>query len=397
MVLSRREDDRPPVPLTAQQGRGRIRVLQLADLVNRDDFIDVIVEHADRERFDVRVATFGVPSNIADPGYAARGVEVMDLAVDRGRRSYPAALRRLVRYLLRQRIDIVHTHHFDPAVLGWLATRLPSTRLVVGRHYSDSIYLATSGAKRWAHLFVERRTYHSASAVVVPSKMIAGMVARAGVPAPRVHIVPYAFASQKYDAATGTGMKGWREQLGLPASAFIVGTFGHLHPGKGHRYLLEAIGQVRAEVPHLLWLVVGDGGERDALERTAERTGLREHVRFTGWRDDAMALMAGVDIVVQPSLSEAFSSVMGEAMRLSRPLVISDVSGATDVIVHGETGLIVPKRDPGALADAIRRLVADRTLRNTLGKNGHEFVTTRLTTEQVIPQYESVYEAVLNS
>lgn len=373
---------------------GRIRVLQLADLVNRHDFIDVIVEHADRERFDIRVATFGIPSNIADPCFAARGVEAVDLGAHRGRRTYPGALRRLVEYVRREQVDVVHTHHFDPAVLGWLVSRLSSTKLVVGRHYSDAIYLSTSGAKRWAHLFLERRTHRSAAAVIVPSRMIAELATATGAEVSHMHVVPYAFMAPKFAELASADALDQRERLGLPGSAFIVGTFARLYRDKGHRYLLDAMRELISELPDLLWLVVGDGAERVPLEQAVDRAGLRQHVRFTGWRSDAVALMAHVDIVVQPTLQEAFSSVMGEAMWLRRPLVITDVSGATDIVVDGKNGLIVCKRDPLALADAIRRLFADATLRRTLGENGHAYVTTELIPERVVPRYEQIYEAV---
>ncbi len=395
MVLCRCPNgDRVAVIATEERRHGRLRVVQLADLVNRHDFIDVIVEHADRTRFDMRVATFGLPSNIADPGFAGRGVDAVDLGAGRGRRSYPAALGRLVEYVRRERIDVMHTHHFDPAVLGWLATRMSSTRLVVGRHYSDAILLATTGPKRRAHLFLERRTQRAAVAVIVPSRMIAQLVISAGVAARRVHIVPYAFVPQKFAACSSPDGLEERERLGLPASACVVGTFARLYRDKGHRYLLDAIGQLVGDVPDLVWLVVGDGAERSSLEKAIERTGLGPHVRLIGWRTDAMAVMSAVDVVVQPTLQEAFSSVMGEAMWLRRPLVITDVSGATDIVVDGENGLIVPKRDADALAKAIRRLVADAALRRSLGDRGHQLVTTELTAARVVPQYERIYEAV---
>ncbi|MBA3286420.1 MAG: glycosyltransferase family 4 protein [Acidimicrobiia bacterium] len=372
-----------------------MRVVQLADVVNRHDFIDVIVDHLDADAFDVRVATFGVPSNIADPGFAGRGVETINIHAEVGRRSYPGALFRLRSYLTRERIDVVHCHHFDPALLAWMATRLAPTRLVVGRHYSDAIHLSASGARRSAYLALERRVHRAAAAVVVPSRMIADMVSAIGVRPERVHVIPYAFTAAKYAGAGSTDRVQLHTSLALPADAFVIGTFARLYRDKGHRYLLRAVRVLADELPSLRWVIVGDGAERAGLERSVAELDLHEVVRFTGWRRDAMAMMECVDVVVQPTLQEAFSSVMGEAMWLRRPLVITDVSGATDIIDDNVNGVLVPKRDPEALADAIRTLALDRGLASRLGAAGHAFVTTELTPERVVPQYGRVYERAL--
>jgi glycosyltransferase involved in cell wall biosynthesis len=145
----------------------------------------------------------------------------------------------------------------------------------------------------------------------------------------------------------------------------------------------------------LRWLVVGDGAERAALEARVGAAGLGRHVTFTGWRRDALDLMAATDVVVQPTLQEAFSQVMGEAMWLERPLVMTDVSGATDIIEDGRNGFVVPKRDPSALGSAIVRLHADEQLRRDVAAAGRRWVTTELTPERIVPRYEAVYEEAL--
>ena len=373
-----------------------IRVLQLADLVNRHDFIDVIVEHADPRRVDVSVATFGRTPNIAEPGYAERGVAAADLGAASGRRAYPRALHRLRRLLSAWRIDVVHCHHYDPAVLTWLATRGTSVPVVVGRHHSDAIELDTTGLRRWAYLALERRVLAAAAATVVPSTMIAGLVEAQGVRRDRVHLVPYAFVAAKYEHARSVDVAAVRRSLGLDRDDFVVGTFARLYADKGHRYLLAAVAELVPTCPDLRWLVVGEGAERAGLESQVRAAGLGRHVRLAGWRRDVPDLVAACDVVVQPTLQEAFSQVMGEAMWLERPLVMTDVSGATDIIDDGVNGFVVPRRDPAALAAAIRRLRADEPLRRSVAAAGRRWVTTELTPERIVPRYEAVYEQVVS-
>jgi glycosyltransferase involved in cell wall biosynthesis len=381
----------------ARDPRPAIRVLQVADVVNRHDFIDVIVEHADPRRFALSVATFGRTPNIADPGYGDRGVPLTDLGASAGRRAYPLALRRLRHLLSDRQIDVVHCHHYDPAALTWLATRCSSVSFVVGRHYSDAIELDSRGLRRRAYVGLERRFQGAATSTIVPSTMIAGLVEAQGIPTDRIHLVPYAFDPAKYSSARSVDPGAVRRSVGLGDDDFVVGTFARLYIDKGHRYLLAAVAALVPTFPALRWLVVGDGAERAALEARVGAAGLARHVTFTGWRRDALDLMAATDVVVQPTLQEAFSQVMGEAMWLERPLVMTDVSGATDIIEDGRNGFVVPKRDPSALGSAIVRLHADEQLRRDVAAAGRRWVTTELTPEQIVPRYEAVYEEALRN
>jgi glycosyltransferase involved in cell wall biosynthesis len=117
---------------------------------------------------------------------------------------------------------------------------------------------------------------------------------------------------------------------------------------------------------------------------------LQAQVHFLGWRTDALDLMAAADVVVQPTLHEAFSQVMVEAMALGRPLVISNVSGVEDVVRHAETGLVVPPGDSDGLVQAIRR-VSHREEAERIGGNAMRAVRDLLDIRTIAPQFEALY------
>jgi glycosyltransferase involved in cell wall biosynthesis len=198
----------------------------------------------------------------------------------------------------------------------------------------------------------------------------------------------------KYASFSSAEVESTREELGL-AGRFVIGNFSRLHEEKGQRFLIEAVARLKSRFPALAAVIVGDGPQRGALARQIETSGLGDAVRLLGWRRDAMRLMAAVDCVVQPTLQEAFSQVMAEALWMHKPLVISDVSGAADVVRDGENGLIVPKGDVAALAAAIERLLTDGPLRDRLVTAGRAFVEEHLAIEHVIQQYEAVYERAM--
>ena len=110
-----------------------------------------------------------------------------------------------------------------------------------------------------------------------------------------------------------------------------------------------------------------------------------------------MTIMSAVDAVVQSTLQEAFSQVMVETLWMSKPLVITDVSGAADIIRDGENGLLVPKADAAALAGAIERLVENAELRDRIAKNGHDFVAENLVIDKKIKDYERAFLDAFNA
>jgi glycosyltransferase involved in cell wall biosynthesis len=370
-------------------------VLQFADIINRHDFIDVIVQNADHERFEVGTCVRSRESNIAAPSTGSGALRwILDGTT---RTALPRVTWRLARLLRRWNADIVHSHHYDQAVIGWLATRLHRrTRHVVGRHYSDAIYRLPHGPRRRALLSIEQAVNRAATRIVVPSAFIRELlVTRQGVPTHKIDVIPYAFEPQKYTPPSSLETLQLRRQLGLDG-CLVLGTFARLHEEKGHRFLLQAFSDVATRRPRLRLVLVGEGPERKAIEHQLGALGLQGRVQLLGWRRDALALMAAVDVVVQPTLQEAFSQVMVEALWMRRPLVMTDVSGTAEVVRDGENALLVPRGESQALARAIERLVTDEGLRSRLASAGREYVKTNLSLGSIIPRYEQSYLRALD-
>jgi glycosyltransferase involved in cell wall biosynthesis len=371
-----------------------IRVLQFAGCINRHDFIDTIIQHADPRRFAMGVAVGTLDCNFAEPRFGAAIPRW--LVPWKPLRGIVGAAYRLAGIMRDWKADILHTHHYDEALIGWLATRLNRrTKLVVGRHYSTEILLSTTGLKRSTLVRAEQIANRGATRIIAPSSFIVDQLTRdQGVCSAKVDHVPYAFVAEKYAAHTPTARPDMRRELEIEGR-FAIGSFARMFDVKGHRFLLEAMAQLRARVPEASLLLVGDGPARGDLERLVRDRGLGNVVRMLGWRRDTMAVMSAVDAVVQPTLSEAFSQAMVEALWMAKPLVMTDVSGARDVIRHGENGLLVPPGDPRALAHAIERLAGDPPLRASLARYGRAYVENNLSIEAVIPRYERAYSRAM--
>jgi glycosyltransferase involved in cell wall biosynthesis len=167
------------------------------------------------------------------------------------------------------------------------------------------------------------------------------------------------------------GVKG--ELLGT-SSDTVLGAVGRLAERKGFRYLVDAMPALLETHEKLTLAIVGDGPLRRDLQRQAASLGLADRVRFLGFRRDLRYVLQATDIVVLPSLKEGLPIALLIAMAEGRPVVASDVDGIPAFVHDGETGLLVPPRDPGSLAEAVGRLLDDRALAARLGRAGRSLV-----------------------
>jgi glycosyltransferase involved in cell wall biosynthesis len=170
-----------------------------------------------------------------------------------------------------------------------------------------------------------------------------------------------------------------------------IGAVGRIEPQKGFDVLIRALG----EVDDATLAIVGEGSERRALLDLARRTGVAERIRWRGWSDDARSYLASFDVFVLPSRFEGFPLVVLEALLARLAVVAADVGSVAEVVLDGETGLLVPPEDPGALAAAIRRLLADDDLRRGLAERGRQLVLERFTAARMSRAYESLYHELL--
>ncbi|MGH7539604.1 MAG: glycosyltransferase family 4 protein, partial [Gemmatimonadota bacterium] len=173
-------------------------------------------------------------------------------------------------------------------------------------------------------------------------------------------------------------------ELGLPAGAVVVGYVGRLAREKGIATLGRAWRQVERERPLAHLVVVGSGGEASTLRGALGDAG---RVRWLGFRDDVPSVMAALDVVVLPSLTEAFGLVAVEAMAAGIPVVATSVEGLAEVVQDGREGILVPPGEPEPLARAIARLAGDPEERRRLGEAGRH-TARRYSIEAMAAAYE---------
>jgi glycosyltransferase involved in cell wall biosynthesis len=182
--------------------------------------------------------------------------------------------------------------------------------------------------------------------------------------------------------------------LGLPAGARLLIVVAKLYRQKGHAVLLRAL--TASDLPADLHVILlGEGPERAALTAEVARIGMSDRVHFLGDRPDVPALLASSDLFVLPSLWEGLPMALLEAMASMLPVVATDVAGSRQVVVDGESGLLVPPGDAGALASAIRLLLADPVLAGTMGTAARERVVSSFSGAAQAARHAELYARCL--
>lgn len=187
------------------------------------------------------------------------------------------------------------------------------------------------------------------------------------------------------------------ETFWLPHGAPIVLNVAALVPHKGQRYLIDAFAGVVRKVPDARLVILGQGELQESLTRQVHHHALEKHVLLPGFRTDVLSLMKTADIFTMSSVMEGLGTSLLDAMACARPIVATDTGGIPEVVVHDETGLLVPPKDADSLADALVTLLKDEERARRYGAAGYERVHRRFSVEHMVNETVAVYERSIAS
>lgn len=280
-----------------------------------------------------------LPDGLLRDEFARRGVVVH--TVSKGRGVDPTVVARLAMLFRRERVEIVHTHNPQPLFYGALAGRLAGATVVHTKHGVNPA--------RGRQLWLRRLGGRLAHAYVAVSGATA-RVARdnAECPAARLRTIANGVALEGF-GANAEARRAVREELGIPAAAFVFGTVGRMSPEKDHTLLVRAARPLLSEATQLV--IVGDGSEASRVRDEARGS---PWIHLPGSRNDVSRLLASFDAFVLSSRSEGLPLALVEAMASGLPIVATDVGGVREVL--DAAGMVVPSRDERALAEAMRSI-----------------------------------------
>ena len=282
-----------------------IKIIHVLAVEKEAFYFNNLVDFSDRNEFVHAFANFAGPCEFADT-MLRRGLNVTNLG-QLSKARLPLGFFRLWRTLRIKDPAIVHTHLFEPTFLGLLAAKMQGRKTVVTRHHSDALHVLEPRTKREIYLGLERQNNRRADHIIAPSKMVREYVVdREVTPPGKVSLIPYPQAVERYDRITGDIVTRKRQELGMDNQLSLV-CVSRLFHRKGQNFLLEAVRPLIHDGFKIKLFLVGEGDFRSTLEKLANDLGIRDNIEFLGYRDDALEIMAGADLIVHPSLEDALS------------------------------------------------------------------------------------------
>jgi glycosyltransferase involved in cell wall biosynthesis len=349
-----------------------IRVVHVVGQLEMGGMEKLLIEfarHADRKRFDLHFVSLGKRGILADE-IEGLGWDVTALESKPGLR--PSLVFRLARLFRAIRPEVVHSHNTRPLLYAGPAARLAGVRCVVHTRHGQRF----GAARRETMAF--RLASFTADRVVCVSHDSARIAAEEGIPVRRIRTLWNGIDTSRFRRAD-------------PGGQGPVISVGRLSPEKDFGTLVRAAAVAVASDPSFRLEIAGDGVCAADLNRLIAELKLSESVRFLGQVRDIPSLLERGSIFAMSSLTEGVSLTLLEAMTAGLPVVATHVGGNPEVVADGQTGLLVPAADPGALAEALLKLWRDPVLRLKMGEAGRERVIDYFDVRKMVAAYEAMY------
>jgi L-malate glycosyltransferase len=332
-----------------------------------------LLRRLDRARWTVHVACFRAQGTwfgrVADAAHSVTEFPVRSFKS----LSAPRGMWAFARWCRARQLAIVHTTELPsnifglpPAALARVPVRIANRREI-------------NPGKSAAEIALQRAAYAAAHRVVANSRAAAERLRHEGVPARKIAVVPNGLDASRFLPRTPRAR---RRRIVVVAN---------LRAEKGHDVLIDAAPAILRQRPDAEFEFVGGGGERDALIARARERGVLDRIAFAGHCADVAAKLASADVFVLPSRSEAFPNAVLEAMAAGLPIVASAVGGIRELLVHEQTGVLVPPDRPDALVQQICRLLDDDAAAGRLGQSARADARARYSFDRMVAQFEALY------
>lgn len=301
-------------------------------------------------------------------------------------RNFIRQLRRLARFLKENEIDVVHTHDFYTNIFGMTAAAMAHVRARIA-YKGETGGFRTSAQKR-----LERGAFRLAHRVVANSDAVRRQLIREGVPAEKVVRHYNGLDLERVAVQSGATRDDVLASLALPERRLVTIVANLQHAVKDHPMFLRAAARVRAAVPDAAFVIAGEGKLMEGLRELTAQLGLERDVFFIGRCEKVAELLSVSEVCALSSTAEGFSNSILEYLAAARPIVVTDVGGAREAVIEGETGYLVAAGDDQQMAERIIELLRDPRRARAIGKRGRSMVEERFSCERHLQTTLELYE-----
>lgn len=391
-----------PLEAPVAPAKPRIRVLRVITRLNVGGPAQqaiLLTERLDPARFDTLLVTgelgAGEGDMLALRPSAVRPMVVPGLGREISPLADAVALVRLLRLIRAFRPDVVHTHLAKAGLLGRLAARLSGVPVVIHTFHGHAFDGYFDPLRTRFFLELERGLARMSTRIVAISPRQRDEIRALGIARePKLIEVPLGIELTPFlDIPRGA----LRRELGIADGVPLIGIVGRLVPIKAVDVFIEAMAIVAKRDGRARFVVVGDGERRAALVSLAHDRGLDGRIWFLGWRADLRPIYGDLDVVALTSDNEGTPVSVLEALTAGRAVVATSVGGVPDIIGADQRGLLVPRRDPARLAEAVSALLTDRERAARLGEAGRRHVHPSYDASTLVARLESLYVGLVSA
>jgi glycosyltransferase involved in cell wall biosynthesis len=351
--------------------------------------VTTLLPRMDAARFRPSVVCIGEEGGLF-AALPAAGVEARALHLS-GKRNAVRALRELISITRRARPDVVAmVASYNAETLGRIAARCAGVKhTIMWVHNTVDVE-----PRSWVHKTADRAlTRWTSGYFGVAEAQRRYLVDELGYPDNKIRIIHNGVDPALFDVHADRGVLA---EFGIAAGDPVVGILGALRPEKDHATLLRAARIVVDAMPRVRFLVIGDGNTRTELEALCSKLGISPNVHFAGNRIDVPPLLSAIDVFTLTSTTEAFPIALLEAMACARPAVCTDVGGVPEIINQGESGYLVPPKDPQQLAGRLMSLLSDPQTARRMGRAGRRRVEAEFSLDRSVAAAEQAIEDVVS-
>lgn len=354
------------------------------DIGGAEQLLFLTLKNLDREKYLPSVVCFY--RGVLACEIEQLGIEVIDLKA-KSKFDF-LAICRLFRLLKKEEIDIMHTHLFHANIIGRIVGRLCKVPIIVSTHHYAFSYNGKIG------ILLEKITQRLSDKIITVSEAAKIFYLKEiGIVQDRLTLI-YNGIDTDIDKEAVFGTSDLRNEL-LLNNNFIVGCVGRFAEMKGQEYLIRATAGVIKEGYKIKLLLVGYGALKTHLKKLADTLGITREVIFLEARRDIPQIINTFDIYVSSSLQEGLSITLLEALAMGKPTIATAVGGNTEVILHGQSGILIPPRDNKALVEAIVNLIEDKKKAGQLGINGRQRVLDTFNIKDKVKETELLYDSLI--
>ena len=372
-------------------------ILLLTDIFGRvggaERNITQLMTGIDKDKFELHIACFvsgKLVESMRNQGFSIVDLNKAGIYTISGLRN----LAFLKKFVNEKKISLIVTYHESSDFYGLVLSRICNIPIISARR---DMGFKTELHHQLAYKCVGR---FFDAVIAVSNAVKKEVVKRRWFPEKNIFTIYNAIKVMDY-GKSDDGMT-LKRKLGIQPESPVVGMVANIHKIKGYHYFLYAACIIHRCNQNAQFLMIGhDEIKSDftiaTLKRYGEEIGISKNLHFLGGREDLVQLISIFDVAVLASLSEGFSNVILEYMASSKPVVATEVGGNPEIVVHGETGLLVPPANADALASAILSILEDKEAASRFGNAGRKRVEERFSLDVMLRNYENLFERVINS